>query len=385
MEIVDQDGQSSYNTDEILSRWKTDYSDLLNSENGHNFDNVHYENVQQQLRGNNVPNNNNLNVDSLNQDITYQEVYEAVYRAKLRKAAGFDGIPSEVLRYDICIELLHKIISYCFKNGEVPTEWTKGIINPIPKSDTQDARNPLSYRGISLLSVPYKIYADILNQRLTKWLEENKLLVEEQNGFRKKRNCVEHIYTLYTIINSRKLSKQSTYVCFIDYKKAFDTVNRDLLWYKLMCIGITGRILDAIQSLYVNVQCTVKINDLFTPWFPVSTGLKQGCKISPTLFSVYINDLAQEINSLGCGVQLDDAMISTLLYADDIVLISPSAENLQTMLNAVDVWCRKWRLTVNPDKTNVIHFRTSSTARSNFVFKCGENNLDYTVLPATNT
>ena len=61
---------------------------------------------------NNVPNNNNLNVDSLNQDITYQEVYEAVYRAKLRKAAGFDGIPSEVLRYDICIELLHKIISY---------------------------------------------------------------------------------------------------------------------------------------------------------------------------------------------------------------------------------------------------------------------------------
>ena len=101
----------------------------------------------------------------------------------------------------------------------MPTEWTKGIINPIPKSDTQDARNPLSYRGISLLSVPYKIYADILNQRLTKWLEENKLLVEEQNGYRKKQNCVEHIYTLYTIINSRKLSKQSTYVCFIDYKK----------------------------------------------------------------------------------------------------------------------------------------------------------------------
>ena len=73
---------------------------------------------------------------------------------------------------------------------------------------------------------------------------------------------------------------------------------------------------------------------------PVSTGLKQGCKISPTLFSVYINDLAQEINSLGCGVQLDDAMISTLLYADDSVLINPSAENLQTMLNALDIWCK---------------------------------------------
>ena len=107
-----------------------------------------------------------------------------------------------------------------------------------------------------------------------------------------------------------------------------------------MCIGITGRILDAIQSLYVNVRCTVNINGLFTPWFPVSIGLKQGCKISPKLFSVFINDLAQEINSLGCSMQLDGAMIFTLLYADDIVLVSPSAENLQTLLNALDVWCK---------------------------------------------
>ena len=67
-------------------------------------------------------------MDSLNSDITYQEVHDAVYRAKLRKAAGFDGISSEVLRNDICIELLYKIINYCFKHGEVPSEWTRGII-----------------------------------------------------------------------------------------------------------------------------------------------------------------------------------------------------------------------------------------------------------------
>ena len=77
---------------------------------------------------------------------------EAFYRAKLRKAAGFDSVSSEVLRYDI----LYKIISYCFRNGEVSTEWTKGIINPIPKSDSQDAWSPLNYRGISLLSVPVR-------------------------------------------------------------------------------------------------------------------------------------------------------------------------------------------------------------------------------------
>ena len=70
-----------------------------------------------------------------------------------------------------------------------------------------------------------------------------------------------------------------------------------------MSVGISGRILNAIQSLYDNVQCTVKVNELFFPWFPVSHGVKQGCKISPTLFSAYINDLAQEIKRLNCGVR----------------------------------------------------------------------------------
>ena len=362
----------------MLEKWKTDYSNLLNSESTENFDQEHYKTVLRQLHKHPVINNRQINVDSLNTDITYQEIYDSVYSAKLRKAAGFDGIPSEVLRYDICVELLYKIISHCFKNGEVPSEWTRGIIKPIPKSETKDARNPLSYRGISLVSVPYKIYADILNQRLTKWFETNKLLVDEQNGFRKNRSCAEHIYSLYTIINNRKLSRQSTFVGFVDFHKAFDTVNRNLLWFKLMSIGIPGRILDAIQLLYESVQCTVKVNDMFSPWFPVTHGVKQGCKISPTLFSVYINDLAQEIKRLNCGVNLDDIVISVFLYADDIVLIAPTAENLQLMLDTLNSWCRKWRLTVNPEKNKVINFRKASVNRSYFEFKCGDKNIEYT-------
>ena len=172
----------------------------------------------------------------------------------------------------------------------------------------------------------------------------------------KKRSCSEHIYLLFTIINNRKLSRQSTYVSFIDFHKAFDTVSRNLLWFKLMSIGISGKILDATQSLYERVQCTVKVNDLFSPWFPVTHGVKQGCKISPTLFSIYINDLAQEINRLNCGVNLDGTIISVLQYADDIVLIAPTEENLQLMLDTMNSWCRKWKLTVNQEKPKVIHF-----------------------------
>ena len=278
VEVVDSEGNSIFDSDRVLEKWKTDYSNLLNPESTENFDQEHYETVLRQLHEHSVINNRQINMDSLNTDITYQEVYDAVYRAKLRKAAGFDGIPSEVLRYDICVELLCKIISHCFKTGEVPSEWTRGIINPIPKSETKDARNPLSYHGISLLSVPYKIYADILNQRLTKWLETNKLLVDEQNGFRKNRSCGEHIYSLYTIINNRKLSRQSIFVGFVDFHKAFDIVNRNLLWFKLMSIGISGRILD-VFSHYVKMYSVLsKLMTCFHHGFPSHNGVKQDIK-----------------------------------------------------------------------------------------------------------
>ena len=208
-------------------------------------------------------------------------------------------------------------------------------------------------------------------------MNKNKILVDEQNGFRQKRSCLEHIYSLYIVINNRKLSCQSTYVGFVDFRKAFDTVQRDFLWYKLMKIGINGRILEAIQSLYANVQSTVKVNDLFSPWFPVSNGVRQGCKISPTLFSVYINDLAQEINGLNCGINVDDIMVSTLLYADDIIFIAPTAENLQKMFDKLNIWSRKWRLTVNLEKTKVIHFRTSTVHQNACRFKCCEKDIEY--------
>ena len=101
-------------------------------------------------------------------------------------------------------------------------------------------------------------------------------------------------------------------------RKAFDTVEHNFLWYKLQRVGVRGKFLSAIQSLYANVNCTVRINDDLTQWFNVEVGVKQGCLLSPTLISVYINDLASRINSLECGVKVDDFYLSILLYADDI-------------------------------------------------------------------
>ena len=90
----------------------------------------------------------------LNAPIDRLEVERSINRAKLRRAAGFD-VPAEVIRNPVCIDLIYKIVNFCFDTGTVPTEWNTRIIKPIPKADAKDSRNPLSYRGICLRIYQY--------------------------------------------------------------------------------------------------------------------------------------------------------------------------------------------------------------------------------------
>ena len=129
----------------------------------------------------------------LNQPFTRAEVEQSMYIAKLKRAVGFDGIPSEILRNPVCTYLLYKIINFVLKIGTVTDEWNTGVIKPIP--------NPLCYRGICLISIPCKIYADVLNSRISNWIEQNNIVADEQNEFRRNRSCLEHIYALYSVIN----------------------------------------------------------------------------------------------------------------------------------------------------------------------------------------
>ena len=143
-----------------------------------------------------------------------------------------------------------------------------------------------------------------------------------------------------------------------------------------MSLGIKGKILKAVQSLYTEVQSVVKVNDCVTPFFDVSHGVKQGCKLSPTLFSLYINDLANDIKQMHLGIDIDHQQLSLLLYADDIALIAPDAQSLQLMLNKLNEWCSKWRLSVNSNKTRIVHFRPASVLCRNDLFSCGYLNIE---------
>ena len=286
---------------------------------------------------------------------------------------AFDGIPGEVIKTPRVIRFLHKLLSVCFEKSRIPKLWAQGIVNPIPKSSTSDPRDPLSYRGITLAPVVYKVYCTVLNARITSWAEEENVLVDQQNGFRKGRSTIDHLSTLNNIIETRKRQRKSTFCAFIDFKKAYDIVDRTILWDKLTMNGIGGKLHQAVKSLYENIQCCVRVNGFHTDWFDVRCGLKQGCPLSPTLFNIFINDLAVEMHSLGKGVRIGDELLSVLLYADDIVLLAETPEDLQSLLDTLHGWCRLNGMTVNPQKSNVIHFRPKCIPRCPFIFMCGDS------------
>ena len=368
------DGVLSDNISLVLQKWKEDFYSLYNNRDGNElFCQNFLEYTKNKIRSFELEmcENNYVMNGLLNLPISIQEIQYMVKRLKRNKASGIDNIPYEILMNEDVVKILFNLYSKCFTYGKTPSVWLQAIIAPIPKGGNKDPFVPTNYRGISLLSCVCKGYTNILNNRLSSYFETIGILVDEQNGFRPNRACIDHIYCITTIIRNRFYKSQPTFSCFIDFQKAFDYVDRNLLLYRLLLYKVDGNMYNAIKSIYKETQSTIRLNGKFTQWFNIGFGVRQGDALSTTLFSAFINDLAEEIKSLNIGINIDNDIISTLFYADDIVLLAENENNLQKMLDCVYNWCSKWRMTINIDKTNVIHFRKKRNAMTNHEFKLG--------------
>ena len=179
---------------------------------------------------------------------------DAIDSAKMGKSFLF--IPNEAMKNENAKLLLYNFFKICLSTGLNPTEWDFSDIKPIPKKG-QDDRDPMQFRCITIICCVAKVYAKIFNNRLQKYLEINNILVEEQNGFRASRSCIDHILVLCTILRNRKSLGLDTFLAFIDFKKAFDSVDRHLLLFKLSDIGINGNFYKAISSMYSNPRSRI--------------------------------------------------------------------------------------------------------------------------------
>ena len=162
-------------------------------------------------------------------------------------------------------------------------------------------------------------------------------------------------------------------------RKAFDRIPRQKLFEKLRKEGIKGRFLEIVMSMHSKDKSAVKINIKMTEAFPWYTVVEQGCMLSPTIFNIYLSDLTEFLNSSSStDILLDDSgrPISCLLYADDLVIFSRSANDLQTLLNKLESYCEKTELTVNLDKRKVMIFNNCGKSLNNYSFKYGVNKLN---------
>ena len=333
-----------------IQQWQDHYTKLFNPDNEPNHQPMTEEQEQE------------VYVEDLDQDIGAQELERAFKKLKKDKATGVDEISAEILLHSKSNiqPYLVKIFNKIFQMGYFPLQW--GIATIVPLFKKGDRNLCDNYRGISLLSITSKLFTSIINNRLYNWAEENNKINEEQAGFRRNYSTIDHIYTLHCMAsNCLYGSKRSKlYAAFIDFQKAFDTINRDILWNILKKIGVSTKMINILKAIYLHVKAKIRQGYENSDEINCPLGLRQGCLLSPVLFSLLIAEVAYQVAQGGrTGYQMIPGAqeIFALLFADDIVLLSLTPAGLQTQLNNLKLAAENLGLIVNLNKSAILVYR----------------------------
>ena len=289
-----------------------------------------------------------------NREFSFNEVESVVKSLKGGKSSGWDTIPNEFLMHapKILVQWLTILFNKVKSTGTMPKGWNKGRVTLIHKSGLREVL--LNYRPITVIISLSGLFSKLLNTRLSEVVESHKLLGEIQNGFRKERQMADNNFILDSILMKAKFLKQNVHLCYVDISKAYDSVNREILWEKLERKGFNGDFLNCLKALYDGDCLVSSVNGITTkPVYP-TRGLRQGCSLSPLLFALYISDLGSDITESSEGFTLGGLTFSGLLFADDIVLISRSFEGLERLVSMVQRHCEKLKLEINTKKSNIV-------------------------------
>ena len=294
-------------------------------------------------------------LENLNSDFTVEEIGNVIDKLKSKRAAGIDGIPSEFLKHckDLLLADLTRILNYILARKDFPESWAEGLRTPVYKSgDYSDTGN---YRGITVLSVYAKIFETAVNDRLIDFSEMFLKTDLCNGGFLKDSRTSDNVFILRGLIEKQLSLGKRLFVCFVDFSKAFDLINRYILFYKLIKMGYGGRLLDTVRNLYSKTFFHVKMNGLLSPPILDVFGVNQGGNASPTLFRKYLCDLGDYLESR-YGIVIGDTILAHLLWADDLVLMSDTREGLQKQLDGLYKFCADNHMIVNELKTKVMVF-----------------------------
>ena len=302
--------------------------------------------------------------------ITELELRTAANKLKNNKSSYSDRIKKEMIKSSLneLMPIYLQLFNAVLTSGTMPQTWCDGLITPIFKRGTKS--DPSNYRGICISSCLGKLFCSILNQRLLKHIQTRDILHNSQIGFLANNRTADHVLTLRTLIDKYvNCHKTKVYACFVDFRKAFDSVWHDGLLYKLLQINVRGSFYKVIKSLYSNSTCYIRIGSNQTQPFQYTRGVRQGCILSPLLFNLYVNDLAFSFNNI---------------LSDPFVL--PNGTKLNSLFITLEIritklpkqlssYCNSWMLKINPKKTKIMVFQ-KGTKKCDYVFHIGNEMID---------
>ena len=369
--IVNIKGKLSTTIDECLENWRNFYQNLYSAPK-EEIDSV--EELDGAEAG--YQKISKIQEEALDGEITMIEVVDALFTLKSNKAAGKDRMLNDDLLELLdtskpcgnwknveILTFLHKMMKNLWEIEKVPENFKETTLRPFLKDADKDQTKPTNYRPVSLLNVLMKVYEHIIKVRLTKFLAETNYFSTAQAAYRKGRSTRDHILVIQEIFYYYRYKKGSQgireekkplYLGLMDLVKAFDTVPRKRLFKKLKKTGVKGKMFRVIKNLYEGNTATVKIGDYRSKSFKIESGVMQGSKLGPILFSIFINDLLERLQTSSLGVKLWRTKVTALGFADDIILLADTPAKLQALINMCVNWSKENGMRFNSGKHKCI-------------------------------
>ena len=299
---------------------------------------------------------NNVILYSPDMCVTSDEICDAVNYLKFGKSSGLDEIFAEhiVAAGEHVIEPLRMLMSAMLIHGYMPEKLMNGVIIPVTKNRNKSISDKQNYRPISLSNIISKIFECILLKKLQPYIGT----CVNQFGYKPNSGTELCIFTLKEYLNYYQKLGSHIFTCFMDASAAFDRIKFIKLFKKLKKRKTPLYLIRVLSYWYINQKLCVRWCSQLSSMFSVTNGVRQGGILSPYLFNLYMDDLSCSLNKLKIGLCINSQVINHMMYADDLVLLSPSVKGLQKVIDLCFNYGNDHRIKFNKTKTVCLHVQS---------------------------